>query len=64
MAKMVLPKICPGDQIWLPYLVRDQIWQPYLVLWDRILLPDFVLGQNVAATFGPTLPYVVLLHRT
>ena len=33
-------------------------------IWDKIVLPDLVLGQNMAARFGPTLPNVVLLHRT
>ena len=47
MAKIVLPKICPGDQIRQPDSVWDQIWQPHLVLRDKILLPDLVLGQNV-----------------
>ena len=54
MAKMVLPKNCP----------RDQIWQPYLVPGDHILLLDLVLGQSMAARLGPTMPDVVLVHGT
>ena len=55
MAKMVLPKDCPRDQIWQPYLVPRG---PHI---DAIGL---VLGQNMAARLGSTMPDVVLVHGT
>ena len=47
MAKMVLPKNCP----------RDQIWQPYLVLGPNMVAIFSPRGLHIAARFGSRTEY-------
>ena len=47
MAKMVLPKNRP----------RDQIWQPYLVLGPNMAAIFSPRGPHIAARFGPRTEY-------
>ena len=69
MAKWSYPNLVPGTKsgshIWSGTKsgshIWSGIWQQYLVLPDNILLQDSVLGPNVAARFGPTLPDLVLI---